>query len=98
MCLSSQWYHNGTKYPIYLSGLVNRKNADRMTRQTGNLDIPRVNTVKYGKHSLLYLASKIWNDLPKISNLKHHSQISNLVLYRGVVLKVLSLSLPNFHP
>ena len=71
---------------IYLSGIVNRKNAGRMTRQTGNLDTPRVNAVKYGQHSLRFLAPKIWNALLKNIPLKTSlTQISNLVLYRGVV-------------
>ena len=70
--------------------MVNRNNAGRMTRQTGNLDIPRVNTAKYDQHYLHYLAPKIWNDLLK--NIQLRTSLTNfkssLVSWSGLNVDV----------
>jgi hypothetical protein len=74
------------KNPIYLSGLVGKKKSVYSTRQDGNLDIPRVNTVKYGQHSWRYLAPKIWKTCQTVARRQYPLLILETVSKLGMVL------------
>ena len=52
--------------PEYITNMFSLKthNINLRTSGTHSLFIPRVNTTKYGLHSLSYYGSKLWNSLP----------------------------------
>jgi hypothetical protein len=50
--------------PVYLHDLVTIKKSSYSFRYNNTVDIPRVNTTRYGLHSLRYGAVKLWNELP----------------------------------
>jgi hypothetical protein len=49
--------------PVYLFNLVTIKKSSYSFRYN-TVNIPRVNTTRYGLHSLRYGAAKLWNELP----------------------------------
>ena len=48
--------------PQYISDLFTSKNT-RINLRNADINIPRFNTVNYGKHSLRYLSARIWSKL-----------------------------------
>jgi hypothetical protein len=50
--------------PVYLHDLVTIKKSSYSFRYNNTVNIPRVNTTRYGLHSLRYGAAKLWNELP----------------------------------
>ena len=48
--------------PQYISDLFTSKNT-RFNLRNADINIPRFNTVNYGKHSLRYLGARIWSKL-----------------------------------
>ena len=48
--------------PQYISDLFTSKNT-RINLRNADINIPRFNTVNYGKHSLRYLGARIWSKL-----------------------------------
>lgn len=50
--------------PQSLSTLVCKRHSDYNLRGSYKLDLPRVNTTKYGRNSFKYQAANIWNHLP----------------------------------
>ena len=51
--------------PIYMNVIFKKSNDKTSSRLPNNLEVPRVNQVKYGTNSLRVLAPKIWNKLPE---------------------------------
>ena len=49
--------------PAYVSSLFQLRNNINNLRDMNKLQIPRVNTTSYGKHSTRFLADKLWNEL-----------------------------------
>ena len=49
--------------PAYVSSLFQLRNNINNLRGMNKLQIPRVNTTSYGKHSTRFLADKLWNEL-----------------------------------
>ena len=50
--------------PPFMQNLFEEKHTKYDLRGIKSLDIPKVNTTKYGIQSLSYLGPKIWNSLP----------------------------------
>jgi hypothetical protein len=50
--------------PVYSHDLVTIKKSSYSFRYNNTVNIPRVNTTRYGLHSLGYGAAKLWNELP----------------------------------
>ena len=52
--------------PEYITNMFSLKTRSINLRTSGthSLFVPRVNTTKYGLHSLSYYGSKLWNSLP----------------------------------
>ena len=62
--------------PVYLHDLVTIKKSSYSFRYNNTVNIPRVNTTRYGLHSLRYGAAKLWNELP--SDLREGISLNNL--------------------
>ena len=50
--------------PQYLQSLVKIKNSKYNFRYENTLQVPRVRTTRYGKHSFRFEAVRVWNSLP----------------------------------
>ena len=50
--------------PVYLHDLETIEKSSYSFRYNNTVNIPRVNTTRYGLHSLRYGAAKLWNELP----------------------------------
>ena len=50
--------------PVYVQELINVNSNNYSFRNSNTLNIPRVNTVKYGKKSYRFEATQVWNSLP----------------------------------
>ena len=50
--------------PVYLHDMITVKQNFYCFRYTNLVNIPRVNTTRYGLHSISYGAAKLWNQLP----------------------------------
>lgn len=50
--------------PVYLHELITKKENSYCFRYKNMMNIPRVNTTRYGLHSMRYAAAKLWNNLP----------------------------------
>ena len=61
----AMWLEPGTWNPEYITNMFSYKthSINLCTNGRHSLVIPRVNTTKYGLHSLSYYASKLWNSL-----------------------------------
>ena len=62
--------------PVYLHDLVTIKKSSYSFRYNNTVSIPRVNTTRYGLHSLRYGAAKLWNELP--NDLREGISLNNL--------------------
>ena len=49
--------------PTYISALLTPRTNTQGLRGKNMLQLPRVNTTSYGKHSFKFLAPKLWNTL-----------------------------------
>ena len=61
--------------PVYLHDLVTIKKSSYSFRYNNTVNIPRVNTTRYGLHSLRYGAAKLWNELP--NDLREGTSLNN---------------------
>ena len=50
--------------PSYMKDIFKKRENRHSNRHT-YIDVPMVNQVTYGKHSMLSLGPKIWNSLPE---------------------------------
>ena len=65
LCVETYKATNGLA-PVYVSDIFQRKIHvhSYSLRDTNTLSLPKFNTIKYGKLSLRYEATNIWNKLP----------------------------------
>ena len=52
-----------TSSPTYISNIFNERKSKYNLRGERALNIPSVNTTKYGLHSIRYLGPKLWNSI-----------------------------------
>ena len=50
--------------PSYIGELFSNSISQYDMRDNERLNLPRFNTVQYGKNSLQYLGAKLWNNIP----------------------------------
>ena len=68
--------------PIVLSDLLKKKENRYNFRYINLLQIPHVNTTRYGKNSFRYAAPALWNSLPeKFRNCTTFNQFKNLISF-----------------
>ena len=66
--------------PIYLHDLVNIKKPNYSFRYENTVDVPSVETTRYGLKSFRYFSTKLWNELPNHIRLEQNlNQFSKLL-------------------
>ena len=69
----------------YIANLLNSNNTGFNLRNSDDLNIPRVNTTTYGKHSIRFIGPVIWSKLPKdINPLRKAMAVLIFKYFRGI--------------
>jgi hypothetical protein len=72
------------------------KKSSYSFRYNNTVNIPRVNTTRYGLHSLRYGAAKLWNELPNDLREGINFAIHIFLAWLSYVLALFCILIPTF--